>query len=666
MPFVQPTGIAVGSRVTNLVKGFNNNELSHKHPEPEISCQVKNVWIRSVDDSMHIFTRTWTPVGTHVQSVVVFVHDVPEHCERYHPLFTQFAIKGIEVHSFDLPGFGETGFRADTRGITGGYNTLLKEIDSALDRASSAHSNKPLFLVGHGMGGALVLNYVCGLGQRIATLAGVVSSSPYLKPTLVGAGARFPRTYSLLSKWYPNVGVKFQILPEELTRDRAEQERHRSDGLIQESISLQCLGDMIYQGDKLLRKRCKKFPTPLPILLLHGTEDPIASYQASVALSNRLLKRQPTNFVFKSWKGSKHDPHWDIDADSVKNEVIHWIRDISRHFDKAPLEGYKVHSDGIKSFRSREKSRISNESRPKGKGKATKNDDGKSKDQVKDTEDKKCKKDTEKPSTAQHASQEQEPTEKPLDEQPVQQGTTSLAPNPIVEKAEEIQDLKGLLHQQQLREEKAKAKRLEYDLDANGGDKLGSTSTATIMSSTGDPTTVLQGDTKSGEASQHKTNILEDTIAEPLEATATMESEETGAQAEGREETTVPDTTSSDLQEPVSETNQPGQTADVSNPEGALQDNIPTAIESKEDTDQQPADAPRAASSEHHNTVGPTTADNSHIELVVGPVEECTNVDTQELVPQVSAPSSEAEVPDSTENCVVGIPVVERIDVVTD
>lgn len=48
-----------------------------------------------------------------------FVHDVLEHCERYHSLFVQFAIKGIEVQSFDLPGFGETGARADTQGITG-------------------------------------------------------------------------------------------------------------------------------------------------------------------------------------------------------------------------------------------------------------------------------------------------------------------------------------------------------------------------------------------------------------------------------------------------------------------------------------------------------------------------------------------------------------------
>lgn len=43
-----------------------------------------------------------------------------EHCERYQPLFVQFAARGIEVQAFDLPGFGETGTREDAHGITGG------------------------------------------------------------------------------------------------------------------------------------------------------------------------------------------------------------------------------------------------------------------------------------------------------------------------------------------------------------------------------------------------------------------------------------------------------------------------------------------------------------------------------------------------------------------
>lgn len=94
--------------------------------------------------------------------------------------------------------------------------------------------------MGHGMGGALVLNYVCGLGRRISSLAGIMVSAPYLKPAISGAGTRFPSTYNRLGKWYPNISVNFQVSPEELTRDHAEQERHHGDGLIRDSVSLRC------------------------------------------------------------------------------------------------------------------------------------------------------------------------------------------------------------------------------------------------------------------------------------------------------------------------------------------------------------------------------------------------------------------------------------------
>ncbi|KAK3814348.1 MAG: hypothetical protein J3Q66DRAFT_441986 [Benniella sp.] len=174
------------------------------------------------------------------------------------------------------------------------------------------------------------------------------------------------------------------------------------------------MGDMIYQGNKLLEKRWKKFPTLLPTLLLHRSGDPIASYQATTTLSNKLLKLQPISFVFKSWKGSKHDPHWDIDANAVRNE---WIHDIRRHFDKVPLDDSLVHSDSFKSVRSREKNEIS--------GKAGSRD------------------------KTWLAGEIMERTNKP----------------------EGIQDLKDLLRQQQLKQEKARVKRIEYELDTHEGEK---------------------------------------------------------------------------------------------------------------------------------------------------------------------------------------------------
>ncbi|KAF9148627.1 hypothetical protein BG015_009634 [Linnemannia schmuckeri] len=468
MPFIQPTGVSLsGSRgnltnprtSTNTAPSLISNTSATSLPatrkkfEPEKLCQVRNQWVRSADDSIYIFTKTWQPFNVPVLSVIVFVHDIMEHCERYQPLFVQFAARGMEVQSFDLPGFGETGAREDAYGITGGYDVLLKEMDSAIDRAQNSYPSLPIFLMGHGMGGALVLNYVCGLGQR---------------------------------KWYPNIGIGFRVQAEELTRDLAEQERFLGDGLIRDSVSLQCLGDMIYQGQKILKKRWKKFPAPLPTLLLHGTDDPICSYKATHTLSSQLLKLQPLSFMFKSWKGNMHDPHWDLDANSVRSEYTTWIRNNCRHFDRLPLEPSMVHWDSIRSSRSTATSSRSIRHTTSNQSSSFSTDDpskkGKNDKKAEKKREKKEKKDRKKQEKIDKAEKKKQQKLAGKQQQgkgsmvagsgqeDAQIGEVTAAPvktlsNPANAEPEAIQDLEGLRRQQELRKLKAIEKRREYNLE---------------------------------------------------------------------------------------------------------------------------------------------------------------------------------------------------------
>ncbi|KAF9190340.1 hypothetical protein BGZ50_000284 [Haplosporangium sp. Z 11] len=200
---------------------------------------------------------------------------------------------------------------------------------------------------------------------------------------------------------------------------------------------------MIYQGQKIMAKRWKRFPAPLPTLLLHGTDDPISSYQATSALSTLLLKLQPTNFVFKSWKGNKHDPHWDIDAVSVRSEYIHWIWNNSRHFVRLPLE-----PDVNKSA----KSKASNMANKK------------------DKKDKKAGKKADK--ADQNRSQGQEPSNGATHIEPAASSSSKdSSTQPVTlsgAEPEVIQDLAQLRRQQELRVQRAMEKRQEYNLSETG------------------------------------------------------------------------------------------------------------------------------------------------------------------------------------------------------
>lgn len=75
MPFIQPTGVTVVSRNIASIEDALNSQYSitpAKKPEPEKFCKVNNIWVKSYDESMFIFTKTWVPIGANpTQAVVV-------------------------------------------------------------------------------------------------------------------------------------------------------------------------------------------------------------------------------------------------------------------------------------------------------------------------------------------------------------------------------------------------------------------------------------------------------------------------------------------------------------------------------------------------------------------------------------------------------------------
>ncbi|KAG0212535.1 hypothetical protein BGX28_006134 [Mortierella sp. GBA30] len=246
---------------------------------------------------------------------------------------------------------------------------------------------------------------------------------------MMGAGTRFPSTYNRLGKWYPNISVSFQVTPQELTRDHAEQERHHGDGLVRDSVSLRCLGDMIYQGQKILTRRWKHFPPALPTLLLHGTEDPICSYQATSTLSTLILRLNPIDF--------------------------------SLHYIKPPLELDMVHSDSLKSAR-RTKSKEQQVTKDLDKGKT-----------VVDLQ--KGNKSSSPESSVSRVQNEQ----KQGQQQQKIAGSTPLSPSQpgvsAVAEPEAIHDLAGLRRQQELKLQKAMEKRRQYNLEINVAEEKSAT-----------------------------------------------------------------------------------------------------------------------------------------------------------------------------------------------
>ncbi|KAG0006156.1 hypothetical protein BGZ80_002005 [Entomortierella chlamydospora] len=281
----------------------------------------KEEWIVA-DDGHEIYTKTWFPEGKPVASVV-FVHGFGEHIVRYDHVFEEFNKAGIQVSSFDQRGFGKTGKKSKSLGLTGGYAKAIPDITAALQRGEI--EGVPLFLMGHSYGGGQVLNYDC-IGPLRSRLAGVISSAPCI--LLCPPHKPFDLTVSFagaVSKALPSLQIPVSVPAKILSRDPEEVRKYDADPLVHGYGTTKGLFDMLTQGKALLTTRYKEISPDVPLLIVHGSGDKLTDSKASTEFFNKV---QVKDKELKIYEGYYHELHNESVADRkvVIDYYIQWIQ----------------------------------------------------------------------------------------------------------------------------------------------------------------------------------------------------------------------------------------------------------------------------------------------------------------------------------------------------
>jgi predicted alpha/beta-fold hydrolase len=127
----------------------------------------------SAADGLSLYEQCWLPDGP-AQAVVVMVHGVNEHSGRYARLASDLNRQGYAVYMMDLRGHG----RSDgARVMVRSFDDYLADVELLLQRVAEREAGKPIFLLGHSMGGAIVALLSI---ERPPEVRGVILSSPAL------------------------------------------------------------------------------------------------------------------------------------------------------------------------------------------------------------------------------------------------------------------------------------------------------------------------------------------------------------------------------------------------------------------------------------------------------------------------------------------------------
>ncbi|HKP92169.1 MAG TPA: lysophospholipase [Thermoleophilaceae bacterium] len=243
--------------------------------------------------------------------MVVIAHGASEHGGRYAWVAERLTQKGFAVYAGDHRGHGRSG---GPRALVDRMDNVVRDLDSVVEMAQTAHPGTKTVLLGHSMGGAVAIAYAIEHQDRLdllvlsAPLAVLEAASPVER-----AAAR------VLSAVAPRVGV-YAIDSEGVSRDPAVVRDYDADPLNHH-------GKLPARSVKELTDAIAGFPEglatlSLPVLTMHGTADTLTLPAGSgVVIEN--AGSEDKSII--RYEGLYHELLNEPERQKVLDDVVEWV-----------------------------------------------------------------------------------------------------------------------------------------------------------------------------------------------------------------------------------------------------------------------------------------------------------------------------------------------------
>ncbi len=239
---------------------------------------------------------------------VLVIHGYGEHCARYDALLESFAAAGLDALAFDHVGHGKSD------GLRGMINRFDDYLDDALIAHRALGGGQKTIIFGHSMGGLIALRLVLRNPEIASAL---MLSAPYLKRALKASAIKIGAGH-LLGKLVPKLALASGLKGEHVTHDPKEAALYDNDPLL---ISKVRAGWFVAVEAAMAEVPNLVSSLNLPIYWTHGEMDPVASFDQSRAVFDKITTKNKT---FVPLAGMRHEPLHEIDRAKVVRELTTW------------------------------------------------------------------------------------------------------------------------------------------------------------------------------------------------------------------------------------------------------------------------------------------------------------------------------------------------------
>jgi acylglycerol lipase len=266
----------------------------------------------STIDSLTLYAQSWQPAMP--IGVVVLVHGYAEHSDRYQWFASRLVEQGFAVYAFDLRGHGRSPGR---RGFVDSFADYLADLATFLQRVQSQAADKPIFLFGHSLGGAIATLFT--LRYR-PDLRGLISSSAVL--TVDRDRSSFPiRLMQAIGHWLPRLPT-LKLDSRAISRDPAIVSRYQTDPWVYHGrFPARTLAEILKAIDEI---QTRAGELQVPLLILHGTYDRLTQVGGSQTLYAGAGSADKT---LKLYDGFYHELLNEPEKDKICADIVAWMRE---------------------------------------------------------------------------------------------------------------------------------------------------------------------------------------------------------------------------------------------------------------------------------------------------------------------------------------------------
>ena len=261
-------------------------------------------------DGLNLFYQSWHPEGG-AEATLVIVHGLGEHSGRYQNVVNYLVPKGYAIYGFDNRGHGRS---PGQQGYVNNFDKFVADVGAFVQMVSQREAGKPFFLMGHSMGGCIVLNYII---KHPEGLDGVIASAPAVGALDIPPILLF--VSRVMEKVAPKLSVATGLDATAVSRDPAAVAAYQNDPLVHGKGSPRFAMEFKRSAEWAQANAGR---IQLPLLMVHGSHDRLVNVENSRTFFASLTQLDKKLLVYE---GGYHELHNYIEYEQELADIEAWL-----------------------------------------------------------------------------------------------------------------------------------------------------------------------------------------------------------------------------------------------------------------------------------------------------------------------------------------------------